>query len=152
MDAFLIDDGKLVRGSYENHRFIPFKKDCGFHYQTILESELGKILFFDEKIALLMLEEEHENHKRYLVKLKTDKFHDDLTQIVSASCPRVALKRLARLLHLKNDVCILNLYNILEEAYETSIENYMKEENIVQTEDGTYVSVIELTEFNNASI
>ena len=146
--AFLIDDGIVLKGTLENHRFVPDENNCGFHYQIVAEADLGKTNFFDEKIAQTIANHCEGTLREYVVELKTDRWHDDYKKIIHAQNEKEALDRIANDLYLKHSVGVFHLYDILEEVFDSEIEEFFKNENIIQCgNDAQYVKLISIKEF-----
>jgi len=146
--AFLIDDGIVLSGVYNRRRFVPDNKGCGFHYQVIAESDIGKILFFNEDLANMCVEEPHNEKRQYLIKLKTDEFHDDYSKVISARSRKDAIDKIADYLYQKNRVGVWNIYHILENYDTDNIEDFWKREKIIQCgSHGQYVRLIKAVEF-----
>lgn len=145
--AFLIDDGVVLSGVYNRRRFVPDNKGCGFHYQVIAENDIGKILFFNEGLANMVVETPCEYSKQYIVKIKTDEFHDDYSKVVTAKSRKEAIDKIADDLYKKNAVGVWNIYHILENYDTDNIEDYWKREKIIQCgSHGQYVRLIRATE------
>ena len=146
-NAYVIDDGIVIEGKYEKYKFTPSNGGCGFSQQIVTQAEYGELLFFKKELAEIMVENPMREKKRFVVKVKRDAWPHDCTEVIEAYSRKDALLQLGRDFEKCMDSGLHNLYEILENLGENSVEDYFEKNNIVKCSDeGYYLFVISVEE------
>jgi hypothetical protein len=148
MKAYYLDDGIVIRGNYQRHKFYPDSENAGFGYATISEDQFGKTLFFDENLANNLVVTEQEIH-RYEVVLRADFSNQfsNFVMAVEAFSAKEALNIVADFLYADESDIIFDWCEVLSKVDMDSLAEYLKKWNIVACgSNDSYASVVEIVD------